>query len=73
MSVKTSALTEIGHGYALSSKYRRQGIVNEVVALLVRNLFNSTPANRLEICMATRNQASEKVTILCGFRREGIS
>jgi ribosomal-protein-alanine N-acetyltransferase len=39
----------------------------------VRHLFSSTLVNRLEIRMDTRNQASEKVAIKCGFQKEGVS
>lgn len=60
-------------GYILSNQYRGQGIVTEAVSLLVRHLFSSTLVNRLEIRMDTRNQASEKVAIKCGFQKEGVS
>ena len=60
-------------GYTLSNEYRSQGIVTEAVHLLVRHLFSSTLVNRLEIRMDTRNQASEKVAIKCGFQKEGVS
>lgn len=60
-------------GYTLSNEYRGRGIVTEAVRLLVRYLFNSTLVNRLEIRMDTRNQASEKVAMKCGFRKEGVS
>lgn len=60
-------------GYTLSNDYRGRGIVTEAVRLLVRYLFNSTLVNRLEIRMDTRNAASEKVAIKCGFRKEGVS
>lgn len=60
-------------GYTLSNQYRGRGIVTEAVRLLVRYLFNSTLVNRIEIRMATSNQASEKVAIKCGFLKEGVS
>lgn len=60
-------------GYTLASEYRGQGVVTEAVNLLVRYLFNSTLVNRLEIRMDTRNQASERVAIKCGFNKEGVS
>lgn len=60
-------------GYTLLNEYRGQGIVTEAVTLLVRHLFSSTLVNRLEIRMDTRNLASEKVAIKCGFQKEGVS
>jgi ribosomal-protein-alanine N-acetyltransferase len=60
-------------GYTLSNEYRGRGIGTEAVRLLVRHLFSSTLVNRLEIRMDTRNQASEKVAIKCGFQKEGVS
>jgi ribosomal-protein-alanine N-acetyltransferase len=60
-------------GYTLANEYRGQGIGTEAVRLLVRHLFSSTLVNRLEIRMDTRNQASEKVAIKCGFQKEGVS
>ena len=60
-------------GYTLSSEHRGRGITTEAVRLLVRYLFNSSLVNRLEIRMDTRNQASEKVAIKCGFQKEGVS
>jgi [ribosomal protein S5]-alanine N-acetyltransferase len=60
-------------GYTLLSECRGKGIVTEAVNLLVRYLFNSTLVNRLEIRMDTRNLASEKVAIKCGFKKEGVS
>jgi [ribosomal protein S5]-alanine N-acetyltransferase len=60
-------------GYTLASEYRGQGVVTEAVNLLVRYLFNATLVNRLEIRMDTRNQASERVAIKCGFKKEGVS
>jgi [ribosomal protein S5]-alanine N-acetyltransferase len=60
-------------GYTLFEEYRGRGIVTEAVNLLVRYLFNSTLINRIEIRMDTRNKASEKVAIKCGFQKEGVS
>ncbi len=60
-------------GYTLVNECRGKGIVTEAVNLLVRYLFNATLVNRLEIRMDTRNLASEKVAIKCGFQKEGVS
>jgi len=60
-------------GYTLSHDYRGRGIVTEAVKLMVRHLFNATLVNRIEIRMDSRNLASEKVAIKCGFQKEGVS
>jgi [ribosomal protein S5]-alanine N-acetyltransferase len=60
-------------GYTLTKEYRGRGVATEAVNLLVRFLFNSTLINRLEIRMDTRNLASERVAIKCGFKKEGVS
>ncbi len=59
-------------GYALLGEHRGRGIITEAVNLVVRYLFNATLVNRLEIRMDTRNLASEKVAIKCGFQKEGV-
>jgi RimJ/RimL family protein N-acetyltransferase len=43
------------------------------VGLLADHLFRSRQINRLEIRMDTRNLASEKVAIKCGFTKEGVA
>ena len=63
---------EIGYTM-LSNDHRRRGIATEAVRLLVKHLFESMLINRLEIRMAARNAASEKVAIKCGFRKEGVA
>ena len=61
-------------GYILFSTARRkQGLMSQAVKLLAAHLFLSTQLNRLEIRMDTRNLASEKVAINCGFQKEGVA
>ncbi len=63
---------EIGYTlYALEQRGR--GIVSESVKLLSAYLFKSRMINRLEIRMDTKNIASEKVAIKCGYQKEGVS
>jgi [ribosomal protein S5]-alanine N-acetyltransferase len=61
-------------GYILFAQEQRgRGLVSRAVALLAGHLFRSTGLNRLEIRMDTRNAASEKVAIKCGFTKEGVA
>jgi RimJ/RimL family protein N-acetyltransferase len=61
-------------GYTLFGiKQRGKGIVSQAVSLLSSYLFNGLRINRLEIRMDTRNLASQKVAIKCGFTKEGVS
>ncbi|HXA46265.1 MAG TPA: GNAT family protein [Burkholderiaceae bacterium] len=63
---------EIGY-VMLSTKHRNAGIASQAVKLVTHYLFDSLLINRLEIRMDTRNIASEKVAIKCGFKKEGVS
>ena len=61
-------------GYTLfETDQRGKGIVSQAVSLLSSYLFNGFFINRIEIRMDTRNLASEKVAIKCGFEKEGVS
>lgn len=61
-------------GYILfAPAQRNRGIMSQAVSLLVRQLFRSMTINRVEIRMDTRNLASEKVAIKCGFQKEGVA
>lgn len=61
-------------GYILFAEAQRnKGLASLAVALLADHLFRSTHINRLEIRMDTRNAASEKVAIKCGFQKEGVA
>jgi RimJ/RimL family protein N-acetyltransferase len=53
--------------------HRNKGYASEAVTLLAAYLFNTQMINRLEIRTDTRNTASEKVAIKCGFQKEGIA
>ncbi len=50
---------------------RGKGYATEAVLLLVDYLFKSSPLNRLEVRMDTRNKASENIAVKCGFVKEG--
>ncbi len=63
---------EIGY-IMLSPKHRNAGIASKAVKLLTHYLFDSQLINRLEIRMDTRNLASEKVAIKCGYTKEGVA
>jgi ribosomal-protein-alanine N-acetyltransferase len=61
-------------GYTMFSReHRGRGIATQAVRLLVRHLFDSLLINRLEIRMDTRNLASERVAVKCGFTKEGVA
>lgn len=61
-------------GYILFAEAQRnKGLMSRAVALLSDHLFRSTQVNRLEIRMDSRNQASEKVAIKCGYQKEGVA
>jgi RimJ/RimL family protein N-acetyltransferase len=61
-------------GYILFSEAQRnKGLVSGAVTLLSSYLFRSSQINRLEIRMDTRNLASEKVALKCGFQKEGVA
>ncbi len=61
-------------GYTLFNiEQRGKNIVSQAVHLLTNYLFSSLHINRLEIRMDTKNLASEKVAIKCGFIKEGTS
>ena len=61
-------------GYTLFDvKQRGKGIMSQAVTLVSNYLFDGLHINRLEIRMDTRNKASEKVAIKCGYQKEGVS
>jgi len=63
---------EIGY-IMLSPAHRNAGIASKAVTLLTHYLFDTLLINRLEIRMDTRNLASEKVAIKCGYTKEGVA
>jgi ribosomal-protein-alanine N-acetyltransferase len=63
---------EIGYTM-LSTDHRGRGIASQALRLLVRHLFDSLLISRLEIRMDTRNLASERVAVKCGFTKEGVA
>jgi ribosomal-protein-alanine N-acetyltransferase len=52
---------------------RGRGYGTEALRLLVRNLFDNLPINRLEWTCDPRNRASAQVAQKCGFRSEGVA
>ncbi|MBV8665579.1 MAG: GNAT family N-acetyltransferase [Burkholderiaceae bacterium] len=71
-SVPYYSAREIGYTI-FAVDQRGAGIATEAVTLLSRHLFDLLQINRLEIRMDSRNLASEKVAIKCGFKKEGVS
>jgi len=62
-------LAEIG--YALSSEYQRQGIMQRALEQILAELFLRSPLERVEARCAVDNAASQKVLDRLGFTREG--
>ena len=58
-------------GYALSSRFQRQGLMPRALELLLAEVFLNTAIERLEARCATDNEASRKVLENVGFLREG--
>lgn len=59
-------------GYWIDSKYTGQGYATETANLLTDFAFNFLNANRVEIRMDTKNNASRKIPEKLGFQLEGI-
>jgi ribosomal-protein-alanine N-acetyltransferase len=62
-------LVEIG--YAIGSKWWRQGIVSEAFAAIIPFLFDQVKANRIEAQHDPKNPNSGKVMLKCGLTYEG--
>jgi RimJ/RimL family protein N-acetyltransferase len=62
-------LAEIG--YALSSEYQRQGIMQRALEQILAELFLRAPLERIEARCAVGNTASQRVLERMGFTREG--
>ena len=69
-TVPYSSAREIGF-QIFDVQARGKGYASEAAGLLVNYLFESFAVNRLEIRVHTGNEASEKIAINLGFRREG--
>lgn len=59
-------------GYWLAEKYWGQGIVTEVMPVLVDYIFTNTPVNRLYACVLEGNEGSRRVLERAHFRHEAI-
>lgn len=58
-------------GYCLFDRAQRgRGLMTEALGLAVRNLFDTQPVHRLQICTAPDNEASQRLALRCGFRFE---
>lgn len=59
-------------GYFLSESYWGQGIATEAVQALVRFLFENALVNRVQADVMPSNDASKKVLLKNGFKKEGV-
>jgi len=66
-----STMREIGCR-VFAEEARGLGYASEALRLLVDNLFDNYPVNRLEWCCDPRNTASARVAVKNGFRQEGV-
>lgn len=62
-------LAEIG--YALTTRFQRQGLMVEALNLLLADLFFRTALERVEARCSVENVGSQKVLSKLGFRKEG--
>jgi ribosomal-protein-alanine N-acetyltransferase len=68
--VSKGAIYEIG--IALFPEHRGQGVGTTAQRLLVRYLFDTTPAHRLEAYTEVENIAEQRALEKVGFEREGV-
>ncbi len=59
-------------GYCLSKKWWNKGIVSEALRKVIKFLFDTVGANRVEAYHNVRNLASGRVMQKCGMHFEGI-
>lgn len=59
-------------GYWLTPRARGRGLVTRAVRLLVAWAFEDPGLERLELMTLVGNEASGRVAVRCGFRREGV-
>jgi ribosomal-protein-alanine N-acetyltransferase len=58
-------------GYCLFDRAQRgRGLMTEALGLAVRNLFDTRPVNRLQICTSPDNEPSKRLALRCGFTFE---
>ena len=59
-------------GYFIDELYWNKGIATKAVRLVEKVGFKKLGLTRIEILMQTKNRASEKVAIKCGYKKEGL-
>jgi len=59
-------------GYALAPEARGRGIATRALELVTRYALDELGLERLELQIATDNDASMRVAEKCGYRREGV-
>lgn len=59
-------------GYALSTPFQGRGVMVPALEILIRDLFENTPLERLEARCAIENHGSQRVLEKAGFHREGV-
>jgi len=60
-------------GYFVDEAYWGRGIASRALELVERIAFEEKGLVRIEILMVKKNKASERVTIKCGYKKEGIA
>ncbi len=58
-------------GYWIGAHYRRRGYMREAVEAAVRHAFDELDVSRVEAACVPENEASRRLLLRCGFRREG--
>jgi len=59
-------------GFWLAPKHRGRGIATRATRLMARWAFSDLGVARLELTCGPDNEASQRVALRCGFRREGV-
>ncbi len=60
-------------GYFVFAPHERQGIMSEGLSLVIRDAFGRLGLHRLEANIQPGNEASVRLAVRLGFRREGFS
>ncbi|MBF0106464.1 MAG: GNAT family N-acetyltransferase [Deltaproteobacteria bacterium] len=59
-------------GYFVDETYWGKGIASKALRLIERFSFQNLKLKRIEILVITRNKASLRVALKCGYQQEGI-
>ncbi len=59
-------------GYWLWKKYRGRGVMSEAVSLAVGFAFRELNLVRVHAHVMTGNEASSRILLKCGFKKEGL-